>query len=101
GPNRAHNIGLLTKLIEDEEFDELPAVARHALRNLVEQLSQVKTKLIQIGRDLMSVVKRSKACQRLMTIPGVGAITFFTNSCTVAGEQPVLGVLNIATTHRD
>lgn len=34
-PNRAHNIGLLTKLIEDEEFDELPAVARHALRYLV------------------------------------------------------------------
>jgi transposase len=40
-PNRAHNIGLLTKLIEDEEFDELPAVARHALRDLVERPREV------------------------------------------------------------
>jgi transposase len=75
GPNRAHNIGLLTKLVEDEEFDELPAVARHALRYLVEQLREVKTKLFRIGRDLMAVVKRSEACQRLMTIPGVGVVT--------------------------
>ena len=75
GPNRAHNIGLLTKLVEDEEFDELPAVARHALRYLVEQLREVKTKLFRIGRDLIAVVKQSEACQRLMTIPGVGVVT--------------------------
>jgi transposase len=74
-PNRAHNIGLLTKLIEDEEFEELPAVARHALRYLVEQLREVKTKLFRIDRDLIGVVKGSDACRRLMTIPGVGVVT--------------------------
>ncbi|MBY3328957.1 IS110 family transposase [Rhizobium laguerreae] len=74
-PNRAHNIGSLTKLIEDEEFDELPAVARHALRYLVEQLREVKTKLFRIDRDLIRVVKGSDACRRLMTIPGVGVVT--------------------------
>jgi transposase len=52
GPTRAHNIGVLTELIEDGECDELPAVARHALRYLVEQLREVKTKLFRIGRDL-------------------------------------------------
>ncbi|CDM60128.1 putative family 20 transposase (plasmid) [Rhizobium favelukesii] len=74
-PNRAHNIGLLTKVIEDEDFEELPAVARHALRYLVEQLREVKTKLFRIDRDLMAVVERSDACRRLMTIPGVGVVT--------------------------
>jgi transposase len=74
-PNRAHNIGLLTKLIEDEEFDELPGVARHALPYLVEQLREVKTKLFRIDRDLMRVVKESDACRRLMTIPVVGVVT--------------------------
>lgn len=75
GPNRAHKIGLLTKLIEDDEYDELPAVARHALRYLVEQLREVKSKLFRIDRDLMKVVKASDACRRLMTIPGVGIVT--------------------------
>jgi len=73
-PNRAHNIGLLTKLIEDEEFDELPAVDRHALRYLVEQLREVKTKLFRIDRDLMKIVKGSDACRRSMTIPGVSVV---------------------------
>jgi transposase len=75
GPNRAHRIGLLTKLIEDDEFDELPAVARHVLRYLVEQLREVKSKLFRIDRDLMKVVRGSDACRRLMTIPGVGIVT--------------------------
>ena len=74
-PNRAHNIGVLTKLIEDEDFEELPSVARHALRYLVEQLREVKTKLFRIDQDLMRVVKGSDACRRLMTIPGVGVVT--------------------------
>lgn len=61
-PNRVHNIGLLTKLVEDEEFDELPSVARHALRYLVEQLREVKTKLLRIDRDIIRIVKGSDAC---------------------------------------
>jgi transposase len=36
---------LLTKLVEDEEFNGLPAVARHALCYLVKQLREVKAKL--------------------------------------------------------
>ncbi len=74
-PNRAHNIGFLTKLIEDEDFEELPSVARHALRYLVEQLREVKSKLFRIDQDLIRVVKGSDACRRLMTIPGVGVVT--------------------------
>lgn len=75
GPNRAHNIGLLTVMIEDESEARIPSVARHALRYLVSQLREIKTRLVQIDDDLALVAKSSEACRRLMTIPGVGVIT--------------------------
>ncbi|WP_373414651.1 IS110 family transposase [Ensifer aridi] len=75
GPNRSHKIGLLTKLIEDPDCDELPAVARHALQYLVNQLREVSAKLFKIDRDLIAVARNSNACRRLMSIPGVGVIT--------------------------
>lgn len=75
GPNRSHNIGLLTKLIENPDFKELPAIARHALKYLVEQLREVKAKLFRVDRDLIAVAKGSDACRRLLTIPGVGVVT--------------------------
>ncbi|WP_095084243.1 IS110 family transposase [Mesorhizobium sophorae] len=75
GPNRAHNIGLLTVLIEDETETRIPPVVRHALRYLVEQLREVKTKLARIDSDLITVARDSSACRRLMTIPGVGVVT--------------------------
>lgn len=75
GPNRAHNIGLLTALIEDESETRIPAVARHALQYLVNQLREIKTKLVDIDGALALVVRSSEACRRLMTIPGIGVIT--------------------------
>lgn len=75
GPSRAHNIGLLTTMIEDETDSRIPQVARHALRHLVEQLREVKVKLVRIDGDLAEVAKRSEPCRRLMTIPGVGIVT--------------------------
>lgn len=75
GPSRAHNMGLLTTMIEDETDSRIPRVARHALRHLVEQLREVKVKLVRIDGDLAEVAKRSEACRRLMTIPGVGIVT--------------------------
>jgi transposase len=75
GPNRAHKIGLLTSLVEDEEDRRLPAVARHALRFLVLQLRETKTKLEQIDAELVGLASRIDECRRLMTIPGVGVVT--------------------------
>nr|WP_225170548.1 IS110 family transposase [Ensifer sp. IC4062] len=75
GPDRSHKIGLLTTLIEDPNCDELPAVARHALQYLVNQLREISAKLFKIGRDLIAVARNSNACRRLMSIPGVGVIT--------------------------
>lgn len=75
GPNRAHNIGLLTVLIEDEEEHRLPSVARHALRFLVAQLRETRTKLEQIDTELVALASQVDQCRRLMTIPGVGVVT--------------------------
>jgi transposase len=75
GPNRAHNIGLLTVMIEDEVDTSIPPILRRSLRRLVEQLREIKTKLVEIEQELAVVVRKVEACRRLMTIPGVGVIT--------------------------
>ena len=75
GPERAHNVGLLTTMVEDETDARITPLVRRALRLLVEQLREVKTKLVQIEQDLAIVAREVDACRRLMTIPGVGIIT--------------------------
>lgn len=40
----------------------------------------------ELGRQLLHLARSSKACQRLMSIPGIGAIT--TRSFTTAIEDP-------------
>jgi transposase len=75
GPNRAHNIGLLTTLVEDNEDTRLPPVARHALTFLVLQLRQTKAKLEQIDTELVKLAAQIAECRRLMSIPGVGVVT--------------------------
>lgn len=46
-----------------------------ALEFLVEQLREVKIKLVEIEQDLAVVAREVNACHRLRTIPGVGIIT--------------------------
>ena len=75
GPNRAHNIGLLTSVIEDETDASVPPILRRSLRRLVEQLREIKTKLVEIEQELVLVARKVEACRRIMAIPGVGVIT--------------------------
>ncbi len=75
GPERAHRVGLLTMIIEDDEDTHLPPLMRHALRYLVVQLREIQAKLVEIEADLTRVARSVDACRRLMTIPGVGVIT--------------------------
>lgn len=75
GPGRAHKMGLLTRIIEDDDGARLPALMRHALRYLVVQLRETQAKLVEIEADLTHVARSVDACRRLMTIPGVGVIT--------------------------
>jgi transposase len=75
GPERAHRIGLLTAIIEDETDTRLPAVARRALLHLVAELRAVAEKIARIDEDLAAIARQVETCRRLTTIPGVGVIT--------------------------
>ncbi len=75
GPERAHKIGYLTTIIEDESDPRIPPVAREALLYLVRQLRETKEKLERIDEDLARIARAVGACRQLMTIPGVGVIT--------------------------
>jgi transposase len=75
GPERAHNIGVLTAIIEDEADARVPPLARRALRHLVAELRFVSEKLARIDDDLGAVARQVEACRRLTGIPGVGVIT--------------------------
>ncbi|MEJ2374356.1 MAG: IS110 family transposase [Pseudolabrys sp.] len=75
GPSRAHKIGHLTTLIEDESNAKIPALVRRSLKHLVLQLREIKSRLQEIDDDLAKVAASVDACRRLMTIPGVGIIT--------------------------
>lgn len=75
GPERSHNIGVLTVIIEDEADERVPSLARRALRHLVAELRSVGEKLARIDEDLGHVARNVEACRRLTAIPGVGVIT--------------------------
>ncbi len=75
GPQRAHNIGLLMAIVEDESDERVPSLARRALRHLVAELRSVTEKLARIDEDLGHVAREVEACRRLTGIPGVGVIT--------------------------
>lgn len=75
GPNRAHNIGILTTMIEDHDDPRLPPIARHVLSYLVVQLREIRTKIAEIDTSLASLAAEIDACKRLISIPGVGVIT--------------------------
>jgi transposase len=75
GPERSHNIGILTAIVEDVADGRVPAVARRALCHLTEELRSVNEKLARIDEDLGRVAREVEACRRLTEIPGVGVIT--------------------------
>lgn len=75
GPNRAHNIGLLTAMIEDEADASIPPILRRSLRRVAEHLREIKSKLVEIEQELAVVARKVADCRRLMMIPGVGVIT--------------------------
>jgi len=59
----------------------------HVLLPLLEAWISVRGRAAELGRQLLQLSRRSEACQRLMSIPGIGAITAM--SFTTAIEDPV------------
>ena len=68
----ARNIRELAGLVHDTEPSALPDAARAMLILLLEQIREAQVRIRQTETALEAWAKKSDACRRLMSIPGVG-----------------------------
>ena len=68
-------VGMLVALVEDEDHDMIPALARSALFPLIQQLREVHEKVGDMDRQIHAWHRSNELSRRLETIPGIGPIT--------------------------
>jgi transposase len=71
----ARNIRELAGLVHDTEPSALPDAARAMLILLLEQIREAQVRIRQTEAALEAWAKKSDACRRLMSIPGVGTMS--------------------------
>lgn len=64
----------VNRLVEDPEARLSPSL-RETLRTMVSELSGLEEKLSNFDRQINTLAKTHPVCKRLMTVPGVGALT--------------------------
>ncbi len=69
------NVKTLIDILEDEEDDRIPALARQALAPLVDQLRETETQIRSLEKKLRAWHRGNEASRRLEAIPGVGVIS--------------------------
>jgi transposase len=74
GAKGRENALKLMKLV-DETATSLPASARSVLSLLVDQLRGLDAQVARLDREIIQRAKENEIARRLMTIPGVGAVT--------------------------
>ncbi|MER8601997.1 IS110 family transposase, partial [Mesorhizobium sp. M1339] len=75
--------GMLIELVEDEDNELIPPLARAALVSLVEQLRLVHEKVRELDRQIHAWHRSNEQSLRLETIPGIGPITASAIAATV------------------
>lgn len=68
------NVKALGAAVRDEKDERLPPAARFALTELVEEIERLSERIDRLERKVRDEAKACADMQRLMTIPGVGAI---------------------------
>jgi len=66
---------LLITLVEDEDFDPIPLLARTALFPLVEQIKTLEAAAHELEAAIKAWHRANPTSRRLATIPGIGPIT--------------------------
>jgi transposase len=61
-------------ILEDAE-NGLPMLARRLLHDVYARLREMNTQLLAYDRELEHLARESEVAKRLMTIPGIGAVT--------------------------
>jgi transposase len=74
GAKGRENALKLVKIVDDLDA-ALPAIARSVLALLVSQLRGLEVQVAQFDREIIQRAKENDVARRLMTIPGVGAVT--------------------------
>ncbi|MUZ65679.1 IS110 family transposase [Agrobacterium vitis] len=72
------NVKPLAIIIRDEADNRLPAAARFALIEMVDQIEILAARIERLEREIVIQARRDADMRRLATIPGVGAIIAMT-----------------------
>jgi transposase len=75
--------GLLIGLVDDDDQDVIPPLARVALLPVIEQLREVHEKISVLDREIHAWHRSNELSRRLETIPGIGPITASAIAATV------------------
>lgn len=77
----------LATLVEDDEHDLIPEIAREALLTVVDQLRDVHERIGVIERKILIWHRSNEQSRRLETIPGIGPITASAIAATVTDAR--------------
>lgn len=76
-------VATLVALVEDDEHDLIPAIARHGLLAVADQLRDAHERVAAIERKILAWHRSNEQSRRLETIPGVGPITASAIAATI------------------
>jgi transposase len=76
-------VSTLVALVEDDEHDLIPAIAREALLAVVDQLRAAHERVAVIERKIFIWHRSNEQSRRLETIPGIGPITASAIAATI------------------
>lgn len=68
------SLSKLAEIIRNPDDASVPATARHALIEMVEQIDILTERIQRLDRDILASVKAEEAARCLMTVPGVGPL---------------------------
>jgi transposase len=77
------SIAKLAVILRDPQSTDIPDAARHALREMLEQIEALTERIERLDRDILASVKADEVARRLTSIPGVGPLIAATVRATV------------------
>jgi transposase len=77
------SIAKLAVILRDPQSIDIPDAARHALREMLEQIEALTERIERLDRDILASVKADEVARRLTSIPGVGPLIAATVRATV------------------
>jgi transposase len=83
-PAGRHHVADLINLLSDVSDDDIPALAREALRSVIAAPQSLEERIKAIEAVIMREHKANPASRRLATIPGIGPITASAIAATIA-----------------